>query len=113
MGDIPNLACLVTHFHVRMMVFFVGYPGHGVHESHGLVVVLEGKGLDDLPVDMFPSRQLGQITLDHDEVEGFGPSLAGFAFFLGQFTLRLESLFHKLSFLANKMKKNKPEFCHR
>lgn len=58
MSGVFNLAPVVTHLQVGMMIFSMGYPGHHINEGQGLVIVLEFESFTDQLVILNPVIEL-------------------------------------------------------
>ncbi len=81
-----NLTNVVTDFHVGVVVLLMSDPRHGIHESHGLVIIFKTKSLtDDFGiVTERPTRKLLQHVCGFISAKRFNTAFAGFAGFFSE-----------------------------
>jgi len=61
---VTHLATIITDVEIGVMVLAMRDPGHGIHEGHGVVIVLEGIGFAQLAVAQLPAVEFGQQKRD-------------------------------------------------
>ena len=79
------MAFFVADAEIGVMIFAVRYPGHGIDEGHGLVIIFKLESFTYDAVILHPAVELFDQAVDLVLPQRWNTSFAGRAFFAGQF----------------------------